>query len=110
MGHLGPSQWTKPHGWLDPDFLMTLFLEDFEADGWTPMTYTESRTEFSFYALWASPLVFATDPRNMSEAKRSILMNTELIDVNQDALFAGGDRLFNSTDGTQVWSKPLANG
>lgn len=109
MGHIGPSKWTKQHGWLDPDFLMTMFLEKWHGD-WEPMTFTDSRTEFSFWALWASPLVFATDPRNMTDEKKAILMNEEVIAVNQDALFAGGDRLYNATDGTQAWSKPLANG
>ena len=37
-------------------------------------------------------------------------MNEEVIAVNQDELFAGGDRLYNTTDGLQAWSKPLANG
>ena len=71
----------------------------------------ESRTEFSFWSLWASPLIFATDPRGMSDSKRSILLNVEAIAVNQDALSLGGGRLSsNETSGAQVWSKPLSGG
>lgn len=33
-----------------------------------------------------------------------------MIAVNQDALFVGGHRLYNYTNGAQAWMKPLANG
>jgi len=33
-----------------------------------------------------------------------------VIAVNQDALFVGGHRLYNYTNGAQAWMKPLANG
>jgi alpha-galactosidase len=98
---------------MDPDFLMTLMLEDYPAahyDNHTTMTFAQSRSEFSFWALWASPLVLATDPRAMSAQKRSIVLNAEIIAVNQDALMVGGSRLANFSDGGQVWAKPLASG
>lgn len=96
---------------MDPDFLETLFLEKYmEAD--VMMNYTNSRTEFSFWALWSSPLLVATDPANLSEQKRSILLNTEVIAINQDEAFIAGERIRNDneTTGGQVWSRPLANG
>lgn len=110
MAHLQPSQWTAPYSWMDPDFLMTLFLENETIGDYTPMTFIESRTEFSFWSLWSSPLILATDPRDMSEAKKSIILNKEVIDIDQDPLFRGGDRIYNSETGAQIWSKPLANG
>jgi len=37
---------------MDPDFLMTLMLENYTK---VPiMTFEESKSEFSFWALWAS--------------------------------------------------------
>jgi len=110
MADLQPSKWTQQYGWMDPDFLMTLFLENYTIGDWTPMDYVDSRTEFSFWALWSSPMILATDPRNMSEAKKSIVMNEEVIAVNQDSLFTSGDRIWNNTDGAQVWDRPLADG
>lgn len=110
MAYLQPSKYVKPFGWMDPDFLMTLFLENYTIHGWTPMTYTQSRTEFSFWSLWSAPLVMSTDPRDMSEEKLSIVMNEEVIAIDQDPLFVGGDRIMNATSGAQVWSKPLQNG
>ena len=58
------------------------------------MTYTDSRTEFSL--LLGKSLMFATDPRNMTEKKW--LMNNA---VNQDNVLWRRP-LYNATDGTQV--------
>ena len=41
MATLKPSKWTRRFGWLDPDFLMTLY--------WPTMSFTSSRTEYSFW-------------------------------------------------------------
>lgn len=98
-----PSRYSKRNGWLDPDFLETLFP--------VFMQPVESRTEFSFWALWASPMLIATDPRQMDSVKRSIVMNEEVIAVNQDELAVPGDRRWKDPEtGAQVWSRPLTNG
>ena len=99
---LKPSTFVQRYGWMDPDFLMTLF--------WPTMNYVYSKTEFSFWSLWSSPLVVATNIYNMTEEKRSILMNEEVIAVNQDPLYTAGDRLVKNADYTEVWSRPLING
>lgn len=105
MGDLHPSKYNGPHAWMDPDFLETLF------EPYT-MNFTNSRTEFSFWSLWSSPLLMATDPANLSDEKRSIVMNPEVIAINQDPAFIAGERLRNdnTTTGGQVWSRPLQNG
>lgn len=111
MADLHPSKYTRPYSWMDPDFLETLFLEKY-IDRSVMMNYTNSRTEFSFWALWSSPLLVATDPANLSDEKRSILMNKEVIDINQDSAFIAGERIRNDneTTGGQLWARPLANG
>ncbi len=98
---LKPSQFVRPYGWMDPDFLETLF----------PLTlsYVDSKTEFSFWSLWSAPLIVATDIRHLSEEKASIVMNSEVIAVDQDT-YSAGDIIANNTDGTQVWAKPMSNG
>lgn len=73
MAHLQPSKYTRPHGWLDPDFLMTRYLT---------MNLVESRTEFSFWSLWSAPLMVATDVRHLNKDKREILLNKEVIDIS----------------------------
>jgi alpha-galactosidase len=47
------------------------------------MTHLQSQTEFSFWALFKSPLIVTTDIRDMSN-KADILLNREVIAVNQD--------------------------
>jgi alpha-galactosidase len=99
---LQPSTFIKQYGWMDPDFLMTLF--------WPTMTFTYSKTEFSFWALWSAPLIVSTNIYNMTDEKKSILMNAEVIAVDQDPLHTAGDRLANNSDKTEIWSRPMANG
>jgi len=97
----GLSPYAAPGGWNDPDFLMT---------GLFPFTHAESQTEFSLWSLWAAPLVVSTDVRGMSDWKKSVLLNKDIIAVNQDPLAIAGDRVFADSDGRQVWIKPLADG
>ena len=47
MASLVPSKWTRQYGWLDPDFLMTLY--------WPTMDLVDSRTEFSFWCAAGRP-------------------------------------------------------
>ena len=98
---LKPSSFVRPHAWMDPGVVMTLF---------PTFTVQQSRVEFSFWSLWSAPLVIATHVNNMSEAKRHILLNQAVIDINQDPLSVAGDRLYNHSDGSQLWARPLANG
>eukprot|EP00045_Choanoeca_perplexa_P006845 m.59304 g.59304 ORF g.59304 m.59304 type:complete len:410 (-) comp13816_c0_seq3:32-1261(-) len=99
---LNPSTLTSPYNVMDPDFLETLF----------PITlnFVDSRTEYSFWALWSAPLLVATDLRNLSVEKRSIVTNQEVIAIDQDALVQAGDRIYNTSQGGQVWWKNLTNG
>ena len=102
MADLVPSKWTKQFGWLDPDFLMTLFSPT--------MNYVNSRTEYSFWALWSAPLLVSTDVRKMSDEKRAILKNKEVIAIDQDASNTAGDRVRKDDSGGQLWARPLAGG
>lgn len=101
MARLGPDAYTKQYGWLDPDFLMTLYP--------ATMDFIASRTEFTFWCLWSAPLLVSTEVRNMTAEKRAILLNSEAIAINQDGPTAGA-RVRNDTDGGQVWARSLVNG
>lgn len=95
---------TQQYAYPDPDFLMTLFP--------VTMNYIDSRTEFSFWCLFAAPLLVATDIRDLALKPQmaSIITNTEAIAVNQDPAAHGGDRLLKRPDGAQVWAKKLGDG
>lgn len=85
MATIHPGLNQKQYGWMDPDFLMTLYLKPL----WIPYTantYVNSKTEFSFWSIWQAPLLVATDLRSLSKQKKKILMNTEIIAINQDEL------------------------
>ena len=59
---------------------------------------------------WSVPLLVATDPADLSQEKRDILMNEEVLAVHHDPLWVSGERIYNHTSGAQLWSRPLENG
>ena len=107
MADLHPSKYNRPHAWMDPDFLETLFEP---IDAYSTMNVTNSRTEMAFWVLWSAPLLVATDPADLSQDKRDILMNEEVLAIHHDPLYISGERLYNHTNGAQAWSRPLENG
>jgi len=88
------SHLAGPHNWNYGDFLMTggAGCNVFEAGAHCPgQTDAEYRTQFSVYALAASPLIVGTDIRNMTAIMRAALLNAELLSVNQDFEARAGD-------------------
>lgn len=81
MADLHPGKNQRQYGWMDPDFLMTLFLEKLHVP-FTLSTFINSRTEFSFWSIWSSPLLISTDLRDLSNRKKEIIMNEEVIAIN----------------------------
>jgi alpha-galactosidase len=63
--------------WNDPDMLEV---------GNGGMTNDEYITHFSLWAIMKAPLIIGCDITNMSAETKNILMNTEVIDINQDPL------------------------
>jgi len=94
--HAGPGAWN------DPDMLEI---------GNGGCTTEEYRTQMSMWSIMAAPLLAGNDIRNMSQATKDILLNTEVIAVDQDAAGIQGTRV-SASGGLEVWSKPLgsANG
>jgi len=97
----GLSSYAGPGGWNDPDFLMT---GSTMIDFW--LMETDWRTEFSFWSLFAAPLIVATDIREMRN--KQVLLNKEVIAVNQDPLGFAGERAANHSDGGEIWYKVLS--
>eukprot|EP00942_MAST-04A_sp_MAST-4A-sp1_P001200 g1200.t1 len=73
------------------------------------MDFIGSRTEYTFWSIWSAPLLISTDLRKISTKKMQIIGNEEVIAINQDPSNTGGDRIFNDTNGRQVWARDLAN-
>eukprot|EP00039_Didymoeca_costata_P009107 m.120525 g.120525 ORF g.120525 m.120525 type:complete len:443 (+) comp14365_c0_seq1:108-1436(+) len=75
-------------------------------------TEEEYRTQFSVYALAASPLIVATDIRNMTSCMQDILLNEEIIAINQQTN-TPGDVVGNlpvGKDRVQVWTRDIEDG
>ena len=90
-----------PGAWNDPDMLEV---------GNGGMTDAEYRAHFSMWAVMAAPLMAGNDARTMSEATKTILLNSEVIAVDQDSLGAQGVIAWEPTPDLQVWSKKLHDG
>jgi alpha-galactosidase len=89
-----------PGRWNDPDMLEV---------GNGGLTLAESRAHFSFWALFAAPLIAGNDLRRMSPETLAILTNREVIAVDQDPLGVQGRRVRDS-GAYEAWFKPLLDG
>ena len=89
----GPGQWN------DPDMMEV-------GNG---MSLSEDRAHFSMWSMLAAPLIAGNDIRKMSDDVKEILTNKEVIAVNQDPKGVQGFQ-FWSSDGVEMWFKPLENG
>ena len=83
-------------GWNYADFIMTggAGCADGKPGSRCPgMTDTEYITEATLWTMAASPLIVATDLRNMSAVQRKVLFNRELLRIHQDPLALPGGRV-----------------
>jgi alpha-galactosidase len=88
-----------PGHWNDPDMLEI---------GNGHMTDDEYRTHMSLWALTGAPLFAGNDIRTMTSSTREILLNSEVIAVDQDALGKQASPI--NTGDLDMWVKPLADG
>jgi len=82
------AQYSGPGGWNDPCLLLAE-----TSTGELRMTHTQTRTQFNFWAIMASPLLISANVRNMSQENLETYMNTEVIAIDQDRLGLQGIRL-----------------
>jgi len=109
----GKSNWYGPYGWAYLDMLMTggqgcQNQSIDEAVHCPVQTDNQYRTEFSLYAIVASPLVIGTDIRNMTSIMKECLLNTEVIAVNQDWMAPPGDTVMSC--GVKAYVRKLSDG
>jgi len=112
------NAYAGPGGWNYMDFIMTggQGCPDYQPGQRCPgQTDTEYITEFSMWVMAASPLIVATDLRNMSSIQKQILLHTEMLALHQDKLAQAGYRIgydttCNETNACQLWIRPLFSG
>jgi alpha-galactosidase len=93
------SKYAGPGHWNDPDMLEI---------GNGGMTNEEYKTHFSLWCMLAAPLLAGNDIQSMTAETRSILLNKEVIELDQDTL---GKQCFCFRDNGdyEIWIKKLAN-
>jgi alpha-galactosidase len=94
-----------PGGWNDPDMLI-VGLKNKGAIKGGGCNDIEYRTQMSMWCMMAAPLMIGCDIRNMDETTKSILLNKDLVEIDQDTLGKQGYRVMRK-DGLEVWKKPL---
>jgi alpha-galactosidase len=97
---VGIEQYAGPGHWNDPDMLEV---------GNGGMTATEDRSHFSLWAMLAAPLMAGNDLDRMTPETHDTLTNKEVIAVDQDPLGIEGRRVRHTSDGQDIWVKPLAD-
>ena len=96
--YVGPGK-----GWNYPDILLVGIPGG--------LNEIEERTQFSMWAIVASPLFLGNDLFNMPQYAKEIVTNKEVIAIDQDPLGIQGDVVKEYENGKlQVWSKQLKNG
>ncbi|HZM05411.1 MAG TPA: glycoside hydrolase family 27 protein [Candidatus Saccharimonadales bacterium] len=83
---------------------------DVHPDRWTRFTRNEQLTLMSLWALAPSPLMLGMNLPDNDAWTTALLSNPEVLAVNQDPLGHPAQRLTENADGTETWTKDLADG
>ncbi len=105
-------EYSKPGAWNDPDYILIGWVGDAfnqEIGKETTLTGHEQYSYMSMWSLMAAPLFFSGDMAKLDEFTLNILCNSEVIDVNQDALGKQA-RIIVENDETLILAKPLEDG
>lgn len=107
------ADYASPGHWNDPDMLVVGINNNLRTvvntEGASGCSDEEYRTHMSLWCLMASPLIAGNDIRNMSKSAKEILLNSEIIAVNQDALGKQARKIRDNGD-TEVFAKPMHDG
>ncbi len=97
-----------PGRFNDPDVLMLGTLGAVEPRP-TRLTVDEQYSHISLWSLLAAPLILSNHLPVLDGFTRSLLTNSEVVAINQDALGRSALRVFDR-NGWQVWVKELEGG
>ena len=111
------ASYAGPGHWNDPDYILIGTVGNKFVPGEDPndpkapttLTPDEQYSYMSMWALMASPLFFSGDMAQLDDFTLGILCNSEVIDVDQDALGWQARVVRNSAD-EWILEKPLEDG
>ncbi len=115
LANAAHASYAGPGHWNDPDYILIGAVGD--AFKWdqpqkplsTSLTADEQYSYMSMWALMASPLFFGGDMSKLDDFTLGILCNSEVIDVDQDALGWQG-RVVRQSENEFILQKPLEDG
>ncbi len=85
--------------WNDPDMLAT---------GEQGLNFEEQKSHFALWCIMSSPLILGNDPRIMTAEEKSIVLNNQAIEINQDPTEQGKRK--KKEDDIEIWQKKMKNG
>jgi alpha-galactosidase len=107
------ASYAGPGHWNDPDYILIGMvgnaLDIHQPEAPTSLTANEQYSYMSMWALMASPLFFSGDMSKLDDFTLGILCNSEVIDVDQDALGWQG-RVVRQSEDEFILEKPLEDG
>ncbi|MBQ7622476.1 MAG: putative Ig domain-containing protein [Bacteroidales bacterium] len=112
IGFEGQDKWAGfkcPGNWPDADMLVVGKVGWGPKTHWTKLTADEQYTHITLWSILASPLLIGCDMGELDDFTLSLLCNSEVIDVNQDALGIQGARQ-EGDDKHAIYVKPLEDG
>jgi len=115
LANAAHASYAGPGHWNDPDYILIGAIDD--PQKWdrpqkpalVSLTADEQYSYMSMWALMASPLFFGGDMSQLDDFTLGILCNSEVIDVDQDALGWQGRVVRESAD-EFLLEKPLDDG
>ena len=115
--HIGLSnaehwQYSKPGAWNDPDYILIGWVGAARGHSIGKETTLTGHEQYSYISMWslmAAPLFFSGDMAKLDEFTLNILCNSEVIDINQDALGKQA-RPIVKNDETLIMMKPMEDG
>jgi len=115
--HIGLSnaehwQYAKPGAWNDPDYILIGWVGAARVHGIGKQTTLTDHEQYSYMSMWslmAAPLFFSGDIAKLDEFTLNILCNSEVIDIDQDALGKQA-RPVVKNDETLILVKPMEDG
>ena len=104
-----------PGGWNDPDYLLIGYIRDARKAGQKQasirckLTGHEQYSYMSMWCLMAAPLFYSGDMTQLDDFTLNVLCNSEVLDVNQDALGKQAEPVVYEDD-VLVLAKPMEDG
>jgi alpha-galactosidase len=115
LANAGHSGYAGPSHWNDPDYLLigrvgnAFKWDQPQTAALTVLTPDEQYSYMSMWSLMAAPLFFGGDMASLDDFTLGILCNSEVIDIDQDALGWQGRVVRQSAD-EFILEKPLEDG